>query len=339
MLEKPEVEDTAIRECLESEYGLAAAEITFLPLGADQNTAVYRARAGDGSDYFCKLRAGDFNEATVRVPKYLSERGIRQIIAPVAGRGGRLWTQLERYTVIVYPFVVGKNAFEQGLTEQQWLEFGAAMRTFHSADIPAALTGRVRRETFSACWRDKVRYYLGKIQTEQYKEAVAAEMAAFLLANLGATLDLVERAERLAVALRGQEEEFILCHGDIHGWNLLVVDGRTFYMVDWDTLIFAPKERDLMFIGSGLAGKGFKPEEEEALFYHGYGAEQVDPVGLSYYRCERIVEDIAVFCEQIFLSDQGGEDRVQALDYLKSNYLPGGTIEMAYRKSWLSGEA
>ena len=158
---------------------------------------------------------------------------------------------------------------------------------------------------------------------------MAAELAAFLKRKSAETLGLVARAEGLAQRLREQTPAFIVCHADIHAWNLLVCDGGAFYMVDWDTLIFAPKERDLMFIGGGLGGRGHTPREEEALFYQGYGPTRIDPTALAYYRYERIVEDIAVFCEQIFLSDEGGEDRNQSLGYLKSNFLPGGLIEMA----------
>jgi len=63
----------------------------------------------------------------------------------------------------------------------------------------------------------------------------------------------------------------------------------------------------------------------------GYGAAQVDPMALAYYRYERIIQDIAVYCEQLFLSDEGGEDRAQSLQYLTSNFLPDGTIEIAYK--------
>ncbi|MFN2272451.1 MAG: spectinomycin phosphotransferase, partial [Anaerolineae bacterium] len=52
---------------------------------------------------------------------------------------------------------------------------------------------------------------------------------------------------------------------------------------------------------------------------------------LAYYRYERIVVDIAVYCEQLFLTDEGGEDREQSLRYLESNFLPNGTIEIAYK--------
>jgi spectinomycin phosphotransferase len=51
---------------------------------------------------------------------------------------------------------------------------------------------------------------------------------------------------------------------------------------------------------------------------------------VAYYRFERIVEDLAVFAEQLLLSDEGGDDRAQSVRYVKSNFQPGGTIERAY---------
>jgi len=225
--------------------------------------------------------------------------------------------------------VEGHNGFEKSLSDQQWVEFGAALKRFHTADIPMAITSSIQREKFSPQWRDTVKMFLERIEEETFDEPVAVEMAAFLKIKGGETLELVKRAEQFAQMLQEQPPEFILCHADIHAWNLLIDDNDTFYMVDWDTLIFAPKERDLMFVGGGLGGNGHTPQEEEALFYQGYGQTQIDPIAMAYYRYERIIEDIAVYCGQIFLSDEGGEDREQSLEYLKSIFLPNSTIEIA----------
>jgi spectinomycin phosphotransferase len=115
----------------------------------------------------------------------------------------------------------------------------------------------------------------------------------------------------------------------MHAWNLLLEANDSFYIVDWDTLIYAPKERDLMFIGGGLHGNGHTPQQEASLFYQGYGPAQADPDALAYYRYVRMIEDIAVYCEQIFLTDAGGEDRTQAVENVKSIFLPGGPLQIA----------
>jgi spectinomycin phosphotransferase len=85
-----------------------------------------------------------------------------------------------------------------------------------------------------------------------------------------------------------------------------------------------------MFIGGGI-GWVWNTPREEALFYLGYGPTEIDPVALAYYRFERIVEDIAVYCEQLLLTNEGGQDREQSYRYLQSNFLPNGTIEIAYQ--------
>ena len=85
-----------------------------------------------------------------------------------------------------------------------------------------------------------------------------------------------------------------------------------------------------MFVGGALGGNGRSPAEEEALFYAGYGPTQINPALIAYYRYDRIIEDIVLFCEDIFLSVAGGKDREQALIYLQSNYLSNHTIEIAF---------
>ncbi len=105
-----------------------------------------------------------------------------------------------------------------------------------------------------------------------------------------------------------------MCHADIHGWNLLIDKEGALFVVDWDTVIFAPKERDLMFVGAGIGDSGRTPLEEEALFYQGYGHTNINQAGIAYYRYERVIEDIGVYCEQIFLSDEGEGDRIQSFE-------------------------
>lgn len=60
MLTRPYLKNERIITCLHDNYGLDVAEISFLPLGADFNTAVYRVTTTDKTDYFLKLRSGDF---------------------------------------------------------------------------------------------------------------------------------------------------------------------------------------------------------------------------------------------------------------------------------------
>lgn len=337
MLEKPDLQDREIIACLQDAYGLLSVQMAFLPLGADLHMAVYRVVAQDETPYFVKLRSGAFDEISVALPKFLSDQGIGQIIAPLTTQTGRLWADLDPYKVILSPFVEGRNGYEAAMSERYWVEFGATLKKVHTARLPPALLRCIRWETYSPQWRRTVETFLERIEDGVPDDPVAVELAAFLKARRDETLDLVRRAEWLARALVARPREFVLCHSDVHAGNVLIDAGGAFYIVDWDEPILAPKERDLMFAGGAQGFIGHTAQEEETLFYRGYGRTEIDPIALAYYRYERIVQDIAIYCEQLLLTDEGGQDRARSLHYLKSNFQPNGTIEIAYRSDRAAG--
>jgi len=143
MLEKPDLRDELLTIRLQDDYGVRATQVTFLPLGADLNTAVYRLSAEDGTPYFLKLRRGVFDELTVALPKFLHDRGIAQIIAPIERRTHQLWTCLDAYALILYPFIEGRNGYEVDLSEHQWVEFGAALKHIHTIALPPEIERRL----------------------------------------------------------------------------------------------------------------------------------------------------------------------------------------------------
>jgi spectinomycin phosphotransferase len=329
MLIKPNLKDEEIIACLRDAYGLTIEKVAFLPLGADFNTAVYRVITTDGADHFLKLRSGKFLEASVSVPKYLADLGIKQVIPPLATKTEQLWTSLASFKAILYPYIEGRNGVEAKLSDKQWIEFGAAIKKLHSVDIPSSITKGMPREAFSSKWRETVKAFLIRIENEVFEEPVAVKMALFLKSKRCEILKLVERAEELAITIQKKPLEYILCHADMHGWNLIVDKEDALYIVDWDTLIFAPVERDLMFVGAGIWDSGLTADEEESLFYQGYGQTKINQDVLAYYRFERIIQDIGDYCEYIFLSDEGGEDRMRCFEALQPVFLPNGSIERA----------
>jgi len=69
---------------------------------------------------------------------------------------------------------------------------------------------------------------------------------------------------------------------------------------------------------------------EEALFFVGYGAVQVDPEAIVYYRYERILEDMGVDGASVFAVSGTSEATRQAqVDLIMSFFAPGGDLESA----------
>jgi spectinomycin phosphotransferase len=154
---------------------------------------------------------------------------------------------------------------------------------------------------------------------------------------------LVNRSGQLAYDLQSRPLPWVLCHADIHPGNLLlpIADPTTLYIVDWDNPLYAPCERDLALVGGTYT---WRCSEDTTLFYRGYRCGLADPceethpqtkidqAALSYYRYERIIVDIAEFCQQLLTRTDGGDDRAQAYQYFTSVFLPDHEVELALRE-------
>ncbi|MBI5035399.1 MAG: phosphotransferase [Chloroflexi bacterium] len=322
--------DEKIIACLRDDFRLNITRLVFLPIGADVNTAVYRAIADDESAYFAKLRSGIFDETAITLPKFLTELGIQEIIAPLLTKTAQLFTTVDSFKLILYPFVDGRNGYETDLADHHWRELGSALKRIHSAEIPSTVANHIQRETFSPQWRESVKKSLGRIETDTFDDPIATDLADFIKVKRAEISRLVEHTEQLAQALIAHSPHFVLCHSDIHAGNVLIDSNDRLCIIDWDNPIFAPKERDLMYAGGAQFGSKRTPQAEEKLFYEGYGPTEIDPIAMAYYRYERIIDDIAVECEAIFSTTMNDADRAQELIYLKSNFLPNNTLAIAY---------
>jgi spectinomycin phosphotransferase len=228
----------------------------------------------------------------------------------------------------LYPFIEGKNSFDMGLSDQHKRRLGSTLKAIHSVKIPPELQAIIPRESFSPQWRESLRSLESQIEEMFLQDLPAAKLAEFIKSSQAEINRLIERTEELASELQSKSLELVLCHTDIHRANMLVTRNNEFYIVDWDAPLLAPKERDLMFIGGGI-DYIWKSEQDEALFYEGYGKTGIDFAVLAYYRYERVIEDLVAYGEQLLLTDKGGADREEAYKRFKGNFEPGETIEIA----------
>lgn len=329
MLTPPDLADTTISACVRKHFGLHIAQATFLPIGADMNSAVYRIVADDGTPYFLKLRRGNGNEAAVAVPAFLHAQGIHQVMAPLATTTGAWWVHAHGFVWMLYPFFTGKNGFEVTLSPAQWVALGASMRAVHATRLPAELEARVPREMYAPQLRRMVKTFHQQVAQRTYDDPIAARLAIFWMIKRAEIHSIVARAERLAQTLQQRSIALVVCHADLHAGNVLVGTDDALAIVDYDELILAPKERDLMFVGAGIGGV-WNTRDEAALFYDGYGTSAIDPVVLAYYRYERIVADLAAYGEQIFGVQESAADRAQGLHELMGQFRPNSVVELAH---------
>jgi spectinomycin phosphotransferase len=339
MHEKADVSDAALLRHLRDGhdgYDIDAAAIEFLALGADADSFSYRVSCAERT-LFLKLRRGTGAAAAARVAlaAWLAADERTCMLAPLPARDGRPSTTISGLTAVLYPFVAGRDGFEAPMTEDQWVQLGTALRVIHNAELPRELLSHIRVEAYSPRWRDKVRAYLALRAYDCLPDDYAIELAEILRERHRQLAEILAHAEHLAALMqtRSAPHLHVFCHSDIHGGNVMLADDGALYIVDWDDPMLAPKERDLMYVGGGV-GSVWNAPEQSAAFYRGYGPAEVDPVAIAYYRYERIVEDIALFCEQLFSADapdsaQARQDRALALRFFKAQFEPGDVVAAA----------
>jgi spectinomycin phosphotransferase len=326
MTEKRPLSLQRIIDCLNANYGIAVNRLTLLPLGADRNASVYKAETRGSLSYFVKLKRSHRYDMSVAILALLHASGIQQIIPPIKTTDGEVTQHIDDFTLTVYPFVDGQNGFCYNLTDDQWVALGKVLRRVHEFDVPSSIKDSIRREVYSSKWRQAVRSLLVQID----ETPTGNELQGFLKQHRAAIHRLVDRAESLSQKIQEQSPEFVLCHSDIHGGNVLIDGKGAIYIVDWDEPIMAPKERDLMFIGGGVANTWNNPREE-VFFYKGYGKTHINRAILAYYRHERIVEDIAEYGQALLLTSVEGKNRLEMYKQFVGLFEPNGVVDIAFK--------
>ncbi len=325
--------DTQLIDHLRAHYAIDVQAITPLAEGADIHAATYKAHASDHLFYFVKLKYGNERKTPTHILSLLDDAGVEQIISPIKTIHGHFALHLDQYAIVMYPFIEGKNGFTQKLTHQQWTMLGKAFRRIHEIDIHTPDLQNIRHESYSSKYRQAVRALDAAIQQRSTsKDQISQNFLDSMREQRALIHTLINQAEELCNSIKTKKVQYVLCHSDIHAGNVLIQENGSFYIVDWDEPIIAPKERDLMFIGGGV-GNAWNIPEEEVAFYQGYGSSDINLPLLAYYRCERIIEDIAEYAEALLIKkpDDQHSNRLEMYTHFIAMFEPNGVVDIALK--------
>lgn len=325
MHEQPGISDVDLRACLQEQYGLPPVTLDFLPLGLDYRAGVYRMVSEQGVAYLLKVKLGPLYEPGCLVPGYLRDQGIASVVAPLPTKSGTLWARLEGWTVIVYPFIVGDTNWT-GMTEEQRRETGSIFRRIHQVKPPSDFVASLRRETFDPTEYARKMHVCEAQYVDGRDEGGPAEQAlrSFWQTYRPTIHAVVAAMERLAAILQGRELPYVLCHADLHPANLLRAQTGQVFVIDWDEVMLAPRERDFIFVQETAADNSTTP------FFQGYGQVDIDWPALAYFRYERVIQDVIECAQQVFFrSNLDEEIKADAAQLCRDVLMDGGSINIA----------
>jgi len=326
MIEPPNLSTVLLMAAINQAYAISPQSLTFLPIGNDATAALFRVDAADGT-YLCKLKRGPVEPASLTVPHHLYQQAMTAVVAPLPTLTGQLATPCRDFTLILYPLIMGETGMTVGLSPAQWRNFGRLLRQLHDTVLPADLAQQLPCESFTLRWQETLLTLDQRIHDLHRADPVAQDLAVLWRVRRAEIWRIVERTVTLGQQLQAAPPPLVLCHADIHTANLLVDPEGALHIVDWDGVMLAPKERDLMFVT--VRAKVQHPHEQT--FFAGYGRSDINPIAFAYYRYEWVVQEFADCGRRILLMDDVGErTRAAALDDFRQLFAPGDVVDVAY---------
>lgn len=294
-----EENEERLRACLCDQYGLSPVTLELLTLGKDFDASVYRVMSEQGRTYFLKVTSRPLYEPACLVPALLKKQGIASVVAPLLTKNNTLWTRLEHWIVIVYPFISGECSLT-GMTDEQWREVGATFKWIHQVQLDPEGFPSLHEETFDpTTYIDWIRTF----ETQHLSlltsgSASLRALHASWMAHQSTIHTAVANLQKLAETLQSRIFSYVICHADLHARNLIRDPAGQVFVIDWDEVMLAPKERDFIFIR----------QPQAAAFWQGYGAVEIDWTVLTYYLWERVIQDMIYYAQNVCFRDDWAEE-------------------------------
>ena len=324
-----------LRAALRDGYGFDVERLDAEGEGADAAAWAWRATTIDGRRLFVKLRR-EVRPAAILVPRHLVEIGFREVVAALPTVTGAAWLDIDGWTAVVMDLVDGETAIRGRMDHGGWHRLGAFAAGLHAVHLPADLAALLRVEDFRSTMTGPARTIderLDGLDPAGLDELSVAVRDRWIVER-DTIRRIVERTDQLGDRIRARRSAadpagFVVCHADFHAANVLVDRDGAIHVVDWDEVMLAPRERDLMFVrGSVVAGP--VSDGDADAFEAGYGRIEVDRERLAWYRLDWAVQDVAGYATQVlFEPDRDPPGRPRARSRFEGQFGPGSQVAIA----------
>lgn len=309
MITAPRINEEKLKEFLHHNYAYTILQLTFLPKG--ETSWIYIVETTKGK-FILKLYTFPLpllEEATQLTYTLYTTCGITQIVHAIQAKNSKTINVFETYPAVLFNFIPGKEMLEQKLTDQQVEELGIIIGKVHKATHQVGEFPR--KETFTSKDREVFFNVVERIQSHAKSENVyERQLIDLFLAKKERIMQEYSRLDDMSYILAAKNLPFVLCHSDPTAGNILIGEKNELFIIDWDTPLLAPKERDLFFF-----------QERLEPFMKGYtsivGETVLDNDVLEFYRLEWNVQEIADFGSRILFQKNSNEQNMHDLKRVK----------------------
>lgn len=275
---------------LESGYGLR--DVTLMPAPRGFVAETYVVTAGD-QRYFAKLvaisRYSENIEASLPALLEMYQQGFDAINYPVLTNDGQLSMKLDGRLLVLFNYIEAEWTFDY-----PFADYVALITRLNAMTVRTPPP----REDFALAFRDNLLNHLEAVWAGTFTHPVELEVQTLLRAERDRLLRDFATMESLMHEMQQTEHEWVLTHGDAGG-NIIKDARGKIYLIDWDDLLLAPRERDTWFHADSA--------EFLALYRARFPGYQVNRRAYAYYLYKRFFDDLEGFLDKIFAPSSSDE--------------------------------
>ena len=258
MFTRPEaLDDAAILVGLRVGWGFDAVAVDYLAAGFGSHHWV--ARAADGARCFVTVddlasreflgqgpsAAFDGLSKAFGVARALRDSGLNWVVGPLPGLDGRVLHRLSaRYSIAVFPYVEGSTT-EEYACDAERSAVVALLAKLHQSSGPVEAVAR--REAFRLPNRADLEAALRSVDECWAGGPYSERARALLRQHARGVRRILADYDHLAHEALRDPTGWTITHGEPHSANVLRTK-EGFRIIDWDTALFAPRERDLWML-------------------------------------------------------------------------------------------
>ncbi len=188
--------------------------------------------------------------ASLAAARDLRDGGAAFVVAPVLTADGEPLARVnDSFGVAVYPFVEGQS-FDWGQFSSPAHRLGVLGLLVAVHTAPAAARRHALADRFAVPHRDALEAALDPGRDVADRGPYARPASLLIQEHMTPVRRLLARYDDLVTQARSQPGRAVLTHGEPHPGNtMLTADG--WRLIDWDTALLAPPERDLWMLDPG----------------------------------------------------------------------------------------
>jgi spectinomycin phosphotransferase len=230
-------------------------------------------------DVFERLRAA---LATARA---VCDAGAAFVVAPVLAREGSVVRRVaEQFALSLYPYVDGRTERGEYRSAADRLAVLDMIVVVHGSHD--AVAGSARVDDFTLTNHDELLHALDDLAAPWDGGPYSERSRALLSRHATGVVRLLAAYDTLAAEAREHPDRMVLTHGEPHVENVMITANGPM-LIDWDTAMKAPPERDLWMLepGDGSVGE---------IYTQRTGTRVLSSM-LDFYRLQWDLAEIAVY--------------------------------------------